>query len=102
MFSENKAFRAAALISLFSLSACADHMNNRDSITLGAGNATEANMGIHTVDPFPATALDTTIYSSPEKVAQAHARYVEPCDPDVVTCGGSGDAESDDSVTKSE
>lgn len=102
MFSENKTIRVVALFSLLGLTACADHMNNRDSITVGAGNATEANMGIHTVDPFPPTALDTTIYSSPEKVAQAQARYLAPCDPDVVTCGGSSDDDSDGSVTNSE
>lgn len=102
MFLENKTVRAAALISLLGLTACADHMNNRDTITLGAGNSAEANMGIHTVEPFPPEALDTTIYSSPEKVAQARARYLAPCDPDVVTCGGSGGDESDGSVTNSE
>ncbi len=102
MFSENKTIRALALLSLLGLTACADHMNNRDSITVGAGNATEANMGIHTVEPFPPEALDTTIYSSPEKVAQAHARYLEPCDPDVVTCGSSSGEGGDNSVTTSE
>lgn len=102
MFSENKTIRALALLSLLGLTACADHMNNRDSITLGAGNATEANMGIHTVEPFPPEALDTTIYSSPEKVAQARARYLAPCDPDVVTCGSSSGEDGDSSVTKSE
>lgn len=102
MFSGNKLFQVLALFSLMSLAACADHMNNRDTITVGAGNASEANMGIHTVDPFPATALDTTIYSSPEKVEQAHARYIAPCDPDVVTCGGGESEVGDDSVTNSE
>ncbi|WP_306263122.1 hypothetical protein [Pararhizobium sp. IMCC21322] len=72
-------------------------MNNRDSITLGAGNASAANMGIHTVEPFPASALDTTINVSPEKTEQARERYLIPCDPDVVTCGDSGEY----SVTKS-
>lgn len=102
MFSENKISTVFALFGLLSLAACADHMNNRDSITLGAGNTTAANMGIHTVEPFPPEALDTTIYSSPEKVAQARARYLEPCDPDVVTCGSAGGDDSDSSVTKSE
>lgn len=102
MFSGNKLFQVLALFSLMSLAACADHMNNRDTITVGAGNASAANMGIHTVDPFPATALDTTIYSSPEKVEQAHARYIAPCDPDVVTCGGGESEDGDDSVTNSE
>lgn len=98
MFSENRPLKAIALASLLGLSACADHMNNRDSITLGAGNANAANMGIHTVEPFPASAHDTTITVSPEKTEQARARYLKPCDPDVVICGES----SEDSVTTSE
>lgn len=102
MFSGNRLLRVLALLSVINLAACADHMNNRDTITLGAGNASEANMGIHTVDPFPATALDTTIYSSPEKVEQARARYIAPCDPDVVTCGSGESEDGDDSVTNSE
>lgn len=91
MFSGNSPLQGIALLGLLSLSACADHMNNRDSITLGAGNSNAANMGIHTVEPFPASAHDTTINVSPEKTEQARARYLKPCDPDVVTCGESGE-----------
>lgn len=43
------------------LSGCADYMNHRDSVTLGAGNALEGNIGLHTIDPFPADAYDTDI-----------------------------------------
>ncbi len=43
------------------LSGCADYFNHRDTITFGAGNAMEANKGIHTVDPFPRSARNTQI-----------------------------------------
>jgi hypothetical protein len=51
----------ACAVLLSSLSACADYLNNRDSVTLGAGNAAEANTAIHTINPFPPEASNTTI-----------------------------------------
>ncbi len=81
------------------LGGCADYMNHRDSITLGAGNAPEANIGIHTVNPFPPNAENTDIRVDKSKVNQAYQRYITPCDPDVVRCsagGSSGSAEEDD------
>ena len=82
------------------LGGCADYMNHRDSITLGAGNAPEANIGIHTVDPFPPEAENTNIKVDGTKVNQAHQRYLVPCDPDVVRCtqssGSSGTTEGAD------
>ncbi len=43
------------------LGGCADYLNRRDSITLGAGNAPEANAMIQTIDPFPDNAENTDI-----------------------------------------
>jgi hypothetical protein len=79
-----------ALAAALMLGGCADYMNNRDSVTLGAGDAMEANIGIHTIDPFPPQAKNTRIRVDGEKVQQAYERYVEPCDPQVVRCGGGG------------
>ena len=57
--------KAIGLIALsLGLSACADYMNHWDTITLGAGNAREANTAIQGVDPFPPNAGDTTIIVS--------------------------------------
>ena len=77
-----------ALAAIFAFSGCAsaDYMNNRDSITLGAGNATQANIGIHTIDPFPPSAKNTKIEVTGKKVGDAYSRYLSPCDPDVVSC----------------
>lgn len=72
------------------LGGCADYMNRRDSITLGAGNAPEANIGIHTVDPFPPQAENTDIKLDNNKVGQSYQRYVAPCDPDIVRCSAGG------------
>lgn len=35
------------------LTGCADYANQRDTISLGAGNAMQANMAVHTGDAFP-------------------------------------------------
>lgn len=72
----------------FLLGGCADYMNHRDSITLGAGNANEANLGIHTIKPFPPEADNTDIKVDGDKVNQAHRRYIAPGDPDVVRTSG--------------
>jgi len=56
---KNKALVCIILVS--GLSGCADYMNHRDSVTLGAGNAPEANTAIHTINPFPPEAANTTI-----------------------------------------
>lgn len=98
MPSRNKTRSGFALLSLLVLAGCADYMNNRDSITLGAGNANEANLGIHTVKPFPRAAHNTRIDVAAEKTEQARERYLIPCDPDVVPCGKAGE----DSVTTSQ
>ncbi len=66
------------------LTGCADYLNNRDSVTLGAGNAVQANLGIHTINPFPASANNTNIDVDSQKVQQAYGRYIAPGDDDVV------------------
>ncbi|TPM11519.1 hypothetical protein FJ960_01895 [Mesorhizobium sp. B2-3-11] len=57
------------------LAGCADYMSNRDSVTLGAGDAMLANQGIHTVDPFPPDAHNTRIEGSGRRVQGAMERY---------------------------
>ncbi|HEX9859437.1 MAG TPA: hypothetical protein VGA75_13845 [Paracoccaceae bacterium] len=43
------------------LSGCADYLNRRDSVTLGAGNAAEANTAIQTINPWPPAVNDVRI-----------------------------------------
>ncbi len=54
---------------------CADYMANRDSVTLGVGNAMLANQGIHTIDPFPPEAWETDIKTDGRAVARAQRLY---------------------------
>ena len=56
---KNKALIAA--LSLLAVSGCADYLNHRDTVTLGAGDAAEANLAIQTVNPFPPNAGQTQI-----------------------------------------
>ena len=86
MRSRNSLFAIVAGLSLLTglLTGCADYMNNRDSVSLGAGNAVEANLGIHAINPFPPVARNTHIHVDSRKVDQAYGRYLEPGDDDVV------------------
>ncbi|MBA8910207.1 pilus assembly protein [Aminobacter ciceronei] len=74
------------LVFTISLGGCADYMNNRDSVTLGLGDAPEANLAIQTVDPFPQHSRNTRIEPDAGKVNEAYRRYQEPCDKDVAPC----------------
>jgi hypothetical protein len=65
------------------LAGCADYMNNRDSVTLGVGNANYANQGVHTINPFPPVAKNTNIDIGPETTGNAVGRYVTPGDPSI-------------------
>ena len=65
----------AVLAAVLSLGGCADYLANRDSVTLGVGNAMEANVGIHTQNPFPPNARETYIPGDGKKVAQAQRVY---------------------------
>lgn len=55
----SKAF--VAVLALITLSACADYQNHRDTVTLGAGDAPEANLAIQTVNPFPPSSGQTQV-----------------------------------------
>ena len=61
---------------LLSLAGCSfDYLNRRDSVTLAAGNAQAWNRAIHTIDPWPPEATDTSIESNGPRagaVVRAH------------------------------
>jgi hypothetical protein len=57
------------------LAGCADYMNHRDSVTLAAGNAPETNLAVHTINPFPPAAWNTTIIADGHPVANAQDAY---------------------------
>lgn len=54
----SKRNKLALIVTLaLSLAGCADYMNRRDSVSLGAGNATEGNIAIQTINPQPPAAF---------------------------------------------
>jgi hypothetical protein len=57
------------------MSGCADYMAHRDSVTLGLGDAPQANIGIQTIEPFPPEAWNTRIRADGRVVARAQQRY---------------------------
>jgi hypothetical protein len=59
--SKRNAKALVGVIVILGLAGCADYLNRRDSITLGAGNAAAANTAIHTINPFPPDAANTTV-----------------------------------------
>jgi hypothetical protein len=46
-----------------------------EGVTIGAGNAKEANTAIQTIDPSPASARNRTIPGSGERLSRAIRRY---------------------------
>lgn len=64
-----------ALAATGMLSGCADYLNHRDTITFGAGNAVEANKGIHIKEPFPAAAQNTRIQADGRVIYRAVRSY---------------------------
>lgn len=68
--------RALLVLAASSLiTGCADYMNHRDTITFGAGNAVEANKGIHIQDPFPRVAQNTRIATDGKVIHRVMRRY---------------------------
>lgn len=65
----------AALAAAALLSGCADYMNHWDTITFGAGNAVEANKGIHIKEPFPKAAQNTRISADGKVIYRAVRSY---------------------------
>ena len=73
------------------------YVQRSDKITLSAGNANDANVAIHTIDPWPRASANRNIPANGERMAGAHERYrnvdklpprpfIYP--PSVVTMGG--------------
>ena len=73
MFTRNRVIRWTApvglIISLSGCNASADYLNHRDTITLAAGNAKNWNLAVHTIDPWPPHAEDTSIEHSGKRLA---------------------------------
>jgi hypothetical protein len=60
------------------LPGCADYLNNRDTVTLGAGNAVAANRAIHEVKPWNPDSRVTGIASNGDRVLAAQGLLLLP------------------------
>ena len=67
------------------LNGCAGYLSHRDTVTLAAGNAKDANAAIHTVDPQAHRAENTIIYSDGKYIRNVigiyHRRPTPPAAP---------------------
>lgn len=72
---------AFALAMVLPLAGCADYLNHRDTITLGAGDATTANRAIQTIDPWPPASRETEIRSDGRIIKRAVDQYGQPPPP---------------------
>ena len=76
--SRNSGLLLAVLASCAILAGCADYMNRYDTVTLAAGDATNSNIMLHTVDPFNPDSADTTITQGGARAASAVRKYHVP------------------------
>lgn len=53
---------AALALSAF-LTGCSSYLDNGDTVSRSAGDASDANAAIHTIDPWPLVSSDTEILS---------------------------------------
>jgi hypothetical protein len=68
--------RAAGLVAAAALLAgCQSPFARQETISLDAGDAVAWNKAVHTIDPWPVAASDTTIPVSGRRVAQAIENY---------------------------
>lgn len=71
--------RAFALTAVSAgLAACSDYLARRDTLTLGTGEAVQANMAMHTIDPWPPRSRRIDPYTDGERLQHAIERYRNP------------------------
>ncbi|GJE60041.1 hypothetical protein [Methylobacterium trifolii] len=60
------------------LTACQDYLARRDTLTLGSGEAVQANMARHVIDPWPPRSDRIDFETDGERAAHAIERYRNP------------------------
>lgn len=75
MSKRNKVLMGAVMAVAVTGCAEADYFNHRDTVTTGAGDAMEANTGIHTRRAFPGEAWDTKIPGDGERIYRTMRGY---------------------------
>ena len=72
----NNIARTFALAGLFAiLGGCSEYLDRRDSIALSGGNAVEANVVTHTVDPWPPASANRNFAFNGDRMETAFTRY---------------------------
>lgn len=76
--SSNRSLILSAMVCLLPISVlggCADYLERRDTVTLGAGDAQDWNKVVHTADPWPRYVMDTHIPGDGQRTAVVIQRY---------------------------
>lgn len=63
MASSSRSKALVAVLALGLLGACADYMNNWDTVSFRAGDAPASNTAIHTISPWPPNVENTDVQS---------------------------------------
>jgi hypothetical protein len=66
---------AVALGAALSSGGCTDYLHHRETISLHTGEAAQANIAIHTIDPWPQHAYDSRIRYSGQRLRHGQERY---------------------------
>ena len=69
---------AAALVVAALLGGCADYLNNRDTVTFGAGDASAWNRAVQTQQPWNPDSKVTAIVTDGEQVLEARKLLLLP------------------------
>lgn len=70
--------KLVALVMLVGCGACAPYLDRSDTLTEGSGEAVQANIAIHVIDPWPAAASRIDRQTNGERVQRAMERYRNP------------------------
>lgn len=71
--------RLAAATALFAIcTGCQDYLARRDTLTLGSGDAVQANIVKQVIDPWPPRSRRVDPYTDGERLAHAIERYRNP------------------------
>lgn len=69
---------SVALAAASSASGCTDYLKRRDTLTLESGEAVQANMAIHVIDPSPPTSARIAQETDGERLQHGIERYRNP------------------------
>ncbi len=60
---------------MLGMGGCADYLDRRDTVTLGAGDAQAWNRTVHAADPWPRYVMNTHIPGDGQRTAVVIQRY---------------------------